>query len=182
MRKDEPRPQVRAARPADLPVIRQIIDAPENHGKLATYPDAVLLSAMALEDQMMLVLDAAASGPQAFLWIVGLRSDPVGPKIEEFGALRPGCGVGGALFDAGLAAIITSGAERLWLAVAADNVGAIRFYERRAFQRVSVRRQAWHRRAGPVADALIMARDLSSPKAGTVQIEATSLVSRLDTE
>ncbi|MEM9794797.1 MAG: hypothetical protein AAF848_17790, partial [Pseudomonadota bacterium] len=41
-------------------------------------------------------------------------------------------------------------------AVAADNVDAIRFYERFGFVRTELRRAVWERRMGPVADALIM--------------------------
>ncbi|MEM9229412.1 MAG: hypothetical protein AAGB10_07380, partial [Pseudomonadota bacterium] len=44
----------------------------------------------------------------------------------------------------------------LRLAVAADNVDAIRFYERFGFVRTELRRAVWERRMGPVADALIM--------------------------
>jgi ribosomal protein S18 acetylase RimI-like enzyme len=44
----------------------------------------------------------------------------------------------------------------LWLAAAADNVLAIRFYDRLGFMVTELRPAVWRQRAGPVADALPM--------------------------
>ncbi|MGL5011569.1 MAG: GNAT family N-acetyltransferase [Paracoccaceae bacterium] len=148
---------VRKARPDDLGVIQSILNAPDNLDKLAACTDETLCAAMRSKDQSLKVLEVPPQGVAAFLWMTGLRSDPAGAKIEEFGAVEPGAGHGSTLFSAVLADFArTYPGRALWLAVAADNIGAIRFYERWGFRRKETRPAVWHRRAGPVADALIM--------------------------
>lgn len=157
-------PQTTLARPAssaDLPFIRQVLDAPDNLDKLATYGDDVLLVAMRLDDQMFLVLEDEQQAAAAFVWITGLNGHPDGPKVEEFGAAHPGNGAGGLLFSATVGALRNEGVRRVWLAVAADNASAIRFYARRGFERTALHPQVWRRRKGSVADALIMAASLA---------------------
>jgi len=155
--------RVRKACPGDLAVIQSILNAPDNLDKLAGHADATLLAAMASDDEDMTVLDLPDLGVAAFLWMTGLRSNPQGAKIEEFGAVHPGHGHGAALWDEVVRDYVSRHPARpLWLAVAADNTRAIAFYERRGLRRTELRPAVWHRRAGPVADAVVM-----QMKAGT---------------
>jgi Fur family transcriptional regulator, zinc uptake regulator len=156
---------LRDAQPGDLAVIQSILNAPDNLDKLAAYPDAALLAAMSDDDQSLSVLDLPGTGVAAFLWLTGLATHPIGPTIEEFGALHPGFGHGGQLFDLVVGKHYSS--RSVLLAVAGDNARAIAFYERRGFRRKEVRPAVWHRRAGPVADALIMQLDPDPERALT---------------
>lgn len=148
---------VRKARPGDLAAIQSVLNAPDNLDKLAGHAACALLAAMASDDEAVTVLDLPGVGVAAFLWMTGLRSNPQGAKIEEFGAVQPGRGHGAQL----LAEVVRGHLARsplrpLWLAVAADNTGAIAFYERHGFRQTELRPAGWHRRAGPVADAVTM--------------------------
>lgn len=144
---------LRCAVDDDIPAIQAVLNAPENWSKLEAYSDDALRAA--LDDAAMAILVWEEDGAwQGFCW---LRQTLEGTKIEEFGVRAPGGGVGSRL----LAAVLTHVADYafpapLWLAVAADNAGATRFYERFGFARTALRRAVWTRRAGPVADALIM--------------------------
>jgi ribosomal-protein-alanine N-acetyltransferase len=70
-------------------------------------------------------------------------------------------GLGRALLDAGLAAAAASGAEAMFLEVAADNAAALALYAGAGFDRVGLRRGYYPRVAGSAADALTLRRALS---------------------
>jgi Fur family zinc uptake transcriptional regulator len=156
--------RIRKARSGDLAAIQAVLNAEDNLDKLAGYPDEALLAALSSPDSEITVLETADGGLAAFLWLTWLTSTR-GVKIEEFGAAEPGLGHGGRLFDAVLEDVIARYPDRsVWLAVAGDNARAITFYQRRGFRQTDLRPAVWHRRAGPVADAVIMERESAVPK------------------
>lgn len=137
----------------DVSLIQTVLNEPSNWSKLEAYADDVVHAA--IDDPRMPIFVWEESGQWGgFCW---LRRTEEGTKIEEFGVSEPGCGVGSRFFKAVLERVSQDSFERpLWLAVAADNVEAVRFYERFGFVGVELRKAVWKRRAGPVADALIM--------------------------
>ena len=160
---------MRLANLQDIPFVQKILNAPDNLDKLAAYTDAQLSAALGDATKRLWIWESGGT-PAAFLWVTGVGNLGRGPKIEEFGAGIPGQGIGTRLFSAALSELQAQRlAKGLWLAVAADNAQAIRFYERLGFRATGQRPAVWHRRAGPVADALIMA---FGADAGTVETEA----------
>lgn len=158
---------MRRANPDDIPFVQKVLDAPDNLDKLAAYTDAQLTSALGDATQRLWIWQSGRT-PAAFLWFTGVGSGGHGPKIEEFGAEIPGRGIGTRLFSAALSKLRAQRLHKgLWLAVAADNAQAIRFYERFGFRATDLRPAVWHRRAGPVADALIMTFDADGGAAET---------------
>lgn len=148
---------IRLAHRGDIAYVQSVLNAASNLDKLAAYTDAQLLGAISDCTQRLWVWDEGGQAA-AFLWVTGIGNPRRGPKIEEFGASLPGRGVGTRLFLAALHDLTQQGlAQGLWLAVAADNGPAIRLYERLGFRATERRPAVWHRRAGPVADALVMA-------------------------
>lgn len=148
---------LRVATPDDIPQIQAVLNTPANWDKLEAYPDAAVLGAITGDEDRVFVWDEHGSW-SGFCW---LKLVDGAVKIEEFGAAKPGQGIGSKLFSAVLDwAENEGGVSKIWLAVAADNSNAIRFYERFGFVRSDLREKAWTRRAGPVADALIMQRAL----------------------
>lgn len=144
---------LRAATTKDIPLIQAVLNAPENLTKLEGYSDDSVYAAIKGSETAVFVWEDNGKW-HGFCW---LRQTSDGTKVEEFGVNRPGCGVGSRFFAAVLNRIAQEGFPApLWLAVAADNVDAIRFYERFGFVRTELRRAVWERRMGPVADALIM--------------------------
>jgi len=155
---------IRKARSGDIAGIQAILNAADNLDKLAAYPDETLLAAMSSKDSEIFVLETTDCRVGAFLWLTGLTSAR-GVKIEEFGAAEPGLGHGGSLFDAVLGDLWARYPGRpVWLAVAGDNAPAIAFYRRRGFRQTDLRSAVWHRRAGPVADAVIMESGSATPQ------------------
>lgn len=134
----------------DIPLIQSILNRPDNLDKLEGYSDDALRAALTRDRIFTWVEGGDCLG---FCWVT---DTPNGPKIEEFGTRAPGGGVGSKLFRAVLDQLDPSG---LWLAVAADNAAAIRFYHRFGFVPDGLRPAAWHRRKGPPADALILRYD-----------------------
>jgi GNAT superfamily N-acetyltransferase len=150
---------MRLAKPDDIPFVQKVLDAPDNLDKLAAYTDAQLAAALGDATQPLWIWESGGT-PAAFLWVTGIGNLGRGPKIEEFGAETPGRGFGTRLFSAALSELRAQRLHKgLWLAVAADNAQAIRFYERLGFRATDLRPAVWRRRAGPVADALIMTFD-----------------------
>lgn len=144
---------LRRATLEDVLRIQSVLNAPGNLSKLEGYGDQVLRDAIRDPDTLVFVWEDHA-GWQGFCWC---NRTEQGVKIEEFGVIRTGQGVGRLFFLAVLNALqdCDTGAQ-IWLAVAADNAGAIRFYESFGFLRAQVKKAAWVRRQGPIADALIM--------------------------
>ncbi|PWK62028.1 GNAT family N-acetyltransferase [Roseicyclus mahoneyensis] len=158
---------MRLAKPDDIPFVQKVLDAPENLDKLAAYTDAQLAAALGDATQRLWIWESWGT-PAAFLWVTGVGQLGRGPKIEEFGAEVPGRGIGTRLFSAALSELRAQCLHKgLWLTVASDNAQAIRFYERLGFRATDLRPAVWHRRAGPVADALIMAFDADAGPAET---------------
>ena len=144
---------LRRANEEDVPLIQSVLNKPENWDKLEAYSDKDLLAAISDKTMIVFVWEEDSHW-KGFCW---LRWGSEGPKIEEFGVSEPGEGVGARFFSAVLKSVdLDNGQPSLWLAVAADNTAAIRFYERFGFVRATLREAVWHRRKGPVADALIM--------------------------
>jgi ribosomal protein S18 acetylase RimI-like enzyme len=171
---------IRLANLLDIPFVQGVLNAASNLDKLAAYTDEQLALATHDTSQRLWIWDDGHT-PAAFLWITGIGKAQRGPKIEEFGAVVPGRGAGTRLFLSALQALRDQRLdEGLWLAVAADNVQAIRFYERLGFQAIECRPAVRHRRAGPVADALLMALAPTKPveAAGGVSIRRATLADR----
>lgn len=144
---------IRHADHGDVSSIQTILNEPSNWWKLEAYPDEVVHAAID-DDQTPVFVWEEGGRWSAFCW---LRRTAEGTKIEEFGVCEPGRGIGSRFFAALLEKVLQEGSKLpLWLAVAADNVEAIRFYERFGFVGGELRKAVWKRRAGPVADALFM--------------------------
>lgn len=142
---------LRPATVDDVSYIQSVLNKPDNHDKLADYPDDAIANAIDDPEHWVFIwtVDDKAHG---FCWS---RNTDRGVKIEEFGVSTPGLGVGSSMFAA-LLDWATSAPQPLWLMVAGDNDGAIRFYERYNFVRTGFEPAVWHRRSGPVADAVTM--------------------------
>lgn len=144
---------LRHATPDDIPFIQSILNKPENWDKLEYYSNETLLASIADEGTLMLVWEDSGD-LKGFCW---LRQTNEGTKVEEFGVTSPGQGVGSRFFSAVLRYIqVQKNIESLWLAVAGDNFGAIRFYERQGFIETGIKRGVWERRRGPAADCVCM--------------------------
>ena len=63
-------------------------------------------------------------------------------EVVTLDSLREGIGVGTALIAAVAAAARAAGCARLWLITTNDNLGALRFYQKRGFALVAVHRGA----------------------------------------
>ena len=144
---------LRHAGHSDVSSIQAVLNAPANWGKLEAYSDETVHAAIDDEQMTVLVWEEDEQW-KGFCW---LRRTSEGTKIEEFGVSVPGQGVGSRFFSSVLEHV-THGDRQpsLWLAVAADNTGAIRFYERFGFVGTTLKKSVWKRRKGPTADALIM--------------------------
>jgi ribosomal-protein-alanine N-acetyltransferase len=70
------------------------------------------------------------------------------------------CGLGGQLTGELAASLVRSGAQRLFLEVAADNAPALALYLRQGFHSVARRKSYYERRDAPAADALVLAKTL----------------------
>ena len=70
------------------------------------------------------------------------QMDGTSCEIVTLASLQEGQGVGGALVDAARAAAQAAGCRRLWLVTTNDNTHALRFYQRRGFWLVALRRDA----------------------------------------
>ena len=148
-----PTQMLRHAGHGDVSSIQAVLNAPANWGKLAAYSDEAVHAAVD-DDQMTVFVWEEDGQWNGFCWLCRTSE---GTKIEEFGVSAPGRGVGSRFFSS-LLDHVTQGNRPtpLWLAVAADNIGAIRFYKRFGFVATALRKSVWTRRKGPVADALIM--------------------------
>lgn len=153
---------IRRAEPNDLSQIQAVLNQPGNLDKLEAYSDVDILAALASEEAWVFVWDEGGVWG-GFCWLN--RTDN-GIKIEEFGAARPGKGIGTRLLKAVIEELEPLiNAEGLWLRVASDNASAIRFYERMGFDKGSLSPKLWHRRKGPVADSLAMVYNVKSQAA-----------------
>ena len=139
----------------DVRILQEIFDYKHNLDKLERYSDNRLIEEIKSSANLFLVACTDAR-IQCFIWIAGLNDPARGPKIEEFASRSPGSGYGSALFVHTMRLIIARGHERVWLAVAADNEKAIRFYARFGFVEKEVRKAVWSRRSGDIADGLLM--------------------------
>lgn len=136
---------LRLARPEDVSSISAILDAPHNWDKLETYPQAAILAALRDPEHLLFAWRAENFG---FAWM--RISGPREIKLEEFGVSTPGGGVGRQFFTALLEQLrMQDDHDLLWLLVAADNDGAIRFYDRFGFSPAPTPAQQWERRKGP---------------------------------
>lgn len=147
--------EIRNASIEDTRDLQEIFDLRENFDKLERYSDSQLFAAIKNPANLFLVCVADAR-IQCFIWIIGLDDAIKGPKIEEFASRIPGAGCGSVLFRYAIKAILDRGHKRVWLAVAADNEKAIRFYARFGFVEKEVRKKVWSRRSGDIADGLMM--------------------------
>lgn len=152
---------LRLARPDDASAVAAIVNDPANLEKLSGYSEAEIRTAIADPDQPICVWDVKDNFGFAW-WRTTSKAEL---KLEEFGVSTPGTGAGRAFMIAFLDSLAATGKNsRLWLHVAGDNAGAIRFYERLGFKHASVTPASWHRRKGPVADAVRMEMVLNGSK------------------
>lgn len=146
---------IRRADHGDVSRIQAVLNRPENWDKLEAYADEAVRAAIDGAQTTVFVWEEDRQW-QGFCWLQR-AADSV--KVEEFGVNMPGAGIGSRFFSAVLEDLdLHEKAKSVWLAVAADNTAAIRFYERFDFVPTGLREAAWKRRKGPVADALIMTR------------------------
>lgn len=149
---------LRSAQLGDIPYIQSILNTPDNLGKLAGYGDDAIRTALDDPQQVVLIWQESDESAAAFVWLAVLEDGPkLGTKIEEFGVSRPGGGIGRKVMTALMAYCTDNNCPKpLWLAVAGDNDGAIRFYERFGFAETDRKVKVWHRRQGEPADAVRM--------------------------
>lgn len=149
---------LRTALPDDIPYIQSILNTPDNLGKLAGYGDDAIRAALDDPQQVVLIWQEPDDSAAAFVWVAVMKDGPKrGTKIEEFGVSRPGGGIGRKVMAALMAYVKDNSCPNpLWLAVAGDNDGAIRFYERFGFAETGRKAKVWHRREGEPADAVRM--------------------------
>lgn len=148
---------LRGASVGDVGFLRAVLDRPDNLDKLEGYSDTQIAAAIDSAQTPVFIWEPGAE-PTGFAW---LARDGARIKLEEFGVMTPGGGTGRKMFAALLDHLRNDPTlDTLWLYVAADNGGAIRFYERFGFVRGPIKPAVWHRRQGPVADALFMSRPL----------------------
>jgi len=120
---------------------------------LEAYSDDTIYAAIAGAQSKVFIWDENTER-RGFCW---LTQTAKGTKVEDFGVKIQGHGVGSRFFGPVLDAVIGEDLPLpIWLPVAADNSGAIRFYKWFGFVHSTLRKSVWHRRKGPIADALIM--------------------------
>jgi GNAT superfamily N-acetyltransferase len=83
---------------------------------------------------------ALADGSPVGVVTFDVRSDQC--EIVTLDSILEGRGVGSGLIDAVRAAAVSGGCRRLWLVTSNDNMHALRFYQRRGFELVALRRGA----------------------------------------
>ncbi|OKJ42229.1 hypothetical protein AMK25_21755 [Micromonospora sp. TSRI0369] len=74
----------------------------------------------------------------AFAGALAYRVDADGLEVVSLAASAPGAGAGTALLAAAAEAATAAGADRIWLVTTNDNLGALRFYQRRGLRIVAV--------------------------------------------
>lgn len=145
----------------DVTSIQTVLNAPKNLSKLEGYSDERLHAAIN-DTQIAVFVWEENDQWQGFCW---LRKTPEGTKIQEFGVRAPGAGVGSRFFAEVLNTVVQRAYPApLWLAVAANNAAAIRFYGRFGFAKSQLKPSAWKRRKGPITDALIMTHATKEPR------------------
>ncbi|MEU8093167.1 GNAT family N-acetyltransferase [Micromonospora chalcea] len=73
-----------------------------------------------------------------FAGALAYRVDADGLEVVSLAAAAPGNGAGTALLAAAQEAATAAGADRIWLVTTNDNLGALRFYQRRGLRIVAV--------------------------------------------
>lgn len=146
---------IRPACTGDVPSLQEIFDRQENLDKLESYSDQTLIAA--IEDSSNLFFVAMSDATlECFIWVTGILDSARGPKIEEFGSRAPGQGCGSILFRHTIDVLLGQQHNRVWLAVASDNLQAIKFYRQFGFVEKNLRKSVWPRRSGDIADGLLM--------------------------
>jgi DNA-3-methyladenine glycosylase I len=84
----------------------------------------------------------AAFEEDRLIGLITYHFDRSGCEIVTLDSTCPGQGVGTALIDAVKEVARRSGCGRLWLITINDNLNALRFYQKRGFELVAVRRHA----------------------------------------
>jgi GNAT superfamily N-acetyltransferase len=84
----------------------------------------------------------AVDGAGAVVGALVHRVDADGLEVVSLVAATSGGGIGGALLTAATATARAAGLRRLWLVTTNDNLGALRFYQRRGLRLVRVDRGA----------------------------------------
>ncbi|MGW5077287.1 GNAT family N-acetyltransferase [Micromonospora echinospora] len=73
-----------------------------------------------------------------FAGALAYRVDADGLEVVSLAASAPGAGAGTALLAAAEEAATAAAADRIWLVTTNDNLGALRFYQRRGLRIVAV--------------------------------------------
>ncbi|MBT9383463.1 GNAT family N-acetyltransferase [Pseudooceanicola sp. CBS1P-1] len=152
----------RPAVAADLPVVGGFLSDPEFFDRVAAIPPALLDQAMAEghAGPFRLLCCGPIGTPEAFAWLSGC--DTPGPKIEEFGVLERGRGVGSRVLPQLLAHLEGQGAFAfVWLKVVVANIPAIRLYRASGFAREWRVPAGWIDRNGYETDILRMEHDFT---------------------
>jgi GNAT superfamily N-acetyltransferase len=84
----------------------------------------------------------AVDGAGAVVGALVYRVDAEGLEVVSLVAATSGGGIGAALLTAATATARAAGLPRLWLVTTNDNLGALRFYQRRGLRLVRVDRGA----------------------------------------
>jgi ribosomal-protein-alanine N-acetyltransferase len=106
------------------------------------------------------VIAFAAAGGFILVRTVGGEAEVLTLAVAPASRRR---GLGRALVDGAVAGAGASGAEAIFLEVAADNAAALALYNAAGFERVGLRRGYYPRVEGLAVDALTLRRALPSP-------------------
>jgi ribosomal protein S18 acetylase RimI-like enzyme len=122
--------KVRAATPADRPWIERFVV--ERWGG-----EVVVAHGEALRPHELPAF-VAEDGDRP-VGLVTYRVDGPGCEVVTIDAVEEGQGVGTALLEAAVTAARAGGCRRVWLITTNDNLGALRFYQRRGFRLAALR-------------------------------------------
>ena len=84
--------------------------------------------------------DAPDDAPPAGLLTYNIEGGEC--QILTMNSLQPDSGIGTAMIEAVKAVAVENGCKRVWLITLNDNLAALRFYQKRGFELVAVRRNA----------------------------------------
>jgi ribosomal protein S18 acetylase RimI-like enzyme len=126
---------VRQAGPADAAYVRETLGNSWGGSLIAVHGELIDASALP-------ALVAWLAGVRAGLLTYRVSPDGSSWEIVSLDATLPGRSAGSALIEAIRDLAQRSGARRIWLITTNENTSALRFYQRRGFDLVSLRRDA----------------------------------------
>lgn len=133
---------IRAATPADIPLIVAIEQIPGYRAFIGAWTAAEHQSAMADPDNEYLAI-CENGAVEGFAILQGIRSEHRSILLKRIAVRRPNRGLGRRLLQAAMARVFEHhGAHRLWLDVFETNVRARRVYEDYGFRYEGVMRES----------------------------------------